>query len=188
MTNEREKIKAMLAEGTLTPAEAAELLAALPPDPAAQPPAPRPALPARGEAWRAPFGVAVLFTGIGGAKLLFTRKSGGLLRFLRTFLIWPFTILAGLAALLMYLNRDAPWLHVRLQDEDGEGLTISLPFIAPAVRRGLALAREQTNAPEALARIHAANEALDEFASATAAEPLLVDIEGEDGRVQVYLK
>ena len=190
MKGEREKILAMRAEGTITAEEAEELLAALPPDieePLPAAPGAWGELPARGEAWQRPFAVMVGLTGIGAVKLLITRRSSGVVGFMHRFLIWPFTLLAALGALLIYLSKEAPWLHVRVRRESGERFSFSVPYPGTAVRGALRVARERAESAEAQEQIAAAQEMLAGLDAATSEEPLLVDIEDDGGSIQVYL-
>ena len=188
MNGEREKILAMLEEGTISAAEAQELLEAI--DVTDEMDAKDfswPEMPARGEAWRRPFNLALFGSIMGAVLLLATRKSGGLLRFLRLILLWPLTLFSAAAALVTYFTKDSPWIHVRVRSKDGTDFTVSLPFPASALHKAMDVIREQAPDPETQEKLDAAAEILAEMDTADLRNPLVIDISDEGDSVQVYL-
>ena len=188
MNGEREKILAMLEEGTISAAEAQELLEAI--DVTAEMEAKDfswPEMPARGEAWQRPFNLALFGSILGAVLLLATRKTGGLLRFLRLVLLWPLTLFSAAAALITYFSKDSPWVHVRVRSKDGKDFTVSLPFPASALHKAMDVIREQVPDQETQEKLDAAAEILAEMNASDLKNPLIIDISDEGDSVQVYL-
>jgi hypothetical protein len=188
MNGEREKILAMLEEGTITAEEADDLLGAIEEtDETERSDFSWPDMPARGQAWRKPFNVALLGSIAGSVLLLGTRKSGGLLRFVHNFILWPLTLFSAAAALITYFTKDSPWLHVRVNSKDGTEFTVSLPFPASTLDKALDMVREQVPDDETKEKLDAAAEMLAEMNSGDLRNPLVIDISDEGDSVQVYL-
>jgi hypothetical protein len=188
MSGEREKILAMVEEGRISAEEANELLEALEEDNGGQSPDfTWPDLPARGEAWRQPFNASLLGAISGVVVLLSTRNARGLLRLLRTLILWPVTIFAALAAAITYFSKDSPWLHVRVQSRNNPEFKISVPFPAPALNKALQVARSRAPNAEVQEKIDAAAEILAEMDSTDLKDPLVIDISDEGDSVQIYL-
>jgi hypothetical protein len=188
MNGEREKILAMLEEGTISAAEAHELLEAIEETDETEPKDfSWPQMPARGEAWQRPFNLALFGSILGAVLLLATRKTGGLLRFLRLVLLWPLTLFSAAAALITYFSKDSPWVHVRVRSKDGKDFTVSLPFPASALHKAMDLIREQVPDQETQEKLDAAAEILAEMNASDLKNPLIIDISDEGDSVQVYL-
>jgi hypothetical protein len=188
MNGEREKILAMLEEGTISAEEADELLEAIEEtDEIERSDFSWPDMPARGQAWRKPFNAALLGSIAGSILLLGTRKSGGLLRFVHNFILWPLTLFSAAAALITYFTRDSPWLHVRIHSKDGSEFTVSLPFPASTLDKALEAIREQVPDAETKEKLDAAAEMLADINTGDLGNPLVIDISDEGDSVQVYL-
>ncbi len=190
MADEKEKILAMLEEGTITAAEAEELLAAIDESDAAEPAIPEVSWPDmldRGQAWRRPFNLSLFGSLIGGSLLLSTREASGFMRFLRIFIFWPFTLFAAAMALITYFTRESPWLHVRVQSEDSPTFSISLPFPAKAINQALRVARSRAPNADVQEKIDAAVELIAQMDTSNLKDPLVIDISDEGDSVQVYL-
>ena len=188
MNGEREKILAMLEEGTISAAEAHELLEAIEETDETEPKDfSWPQMPARGEAWQRPFNLALFGSILGAVLLLATRKTGGLLRFLRLVLLWPLTLFSAAAALITYFSKDSPWVHVRVRSKDGKDFTVSLPFPASALHKAMDVIREQVPDQETQEKLDAAAEILAEMNASDLKNPLIIDINDEGDSVQVYL-
>ena len=191
MSNERDKILAMVEEGTISAEEANELLEAIEETrdqaPAATPDFNWPDMPRRGESWRRPFNLSLLGSIFGSILLLSTRKSTGFWGFMHRFILWPLTLTAVLIAIITYFTKDSPWLHVRIISDDKEEFTISLPFPASALQTALRIAREQAPNEDVREKIDAAAEILAEMDTGDLKDPVVIDISDEGDSVQVYL-
>jgi hypothetical protein len=191
MSSERDKILAMVEEGTITPEEANELLEALA-DTEDQPQVAKPDfswpdMPQRGQSWQQPFNLALFGSIFGSVLLLSTRKATGLLAVIRALVLWPLTIFAALAAIITYFSKDSPWLHVRVISDGKEEITVSVPFPAQAIQKALSLAREQATSADVREKIDAAAEILAEMDSGDLKDPVVIDINDEGDSVQIYL-
>lgn len=188
MSGERDKILAMLEEGTISAAEANELLEALE-EPQEQQTADFswPDMPARGEAWQKPFNAALLGAITGGVLLLGTRNASGFMRFIHRFVLWPLTLFAALAAVITYFTKDSPWLHVRVQSDDNPEFKISMPFPAPALQKALDVARSRAPNADVQEKIDAAAEILAEMDAEDRKNPIVIDISDEGDNVQIWL-
>ena len=194
MSDEREKILAMVEEGTISAEEANELLEAI--EDTEETPVQQsdslvdfswPEMPARGESWQRPFNLALFGTISGATLLLATRKSSGILRLIHTFIFWPLTIFAAIVAVVTFFSKDSPWLHVRVQSKDNPEFTISLPFPAEALQKALSVARSRAPNVDVQEKIDTAAEILAEMDTDDLKDPLVIDISDEGDSVQVYL-
>jgi hypothetical protein len=192
MSQEQDKIWAMVEEGTITAAEAQDLLTAMN-ESNDRVPSDKlddfnwPDMPAREQVWRRSFSAALLGTIFGGTVLLGTRGSGGLLGFIRRFVFWPLTLFAAIAAVITYFSKGSPWLHVRVQSAGSPTFVISLPFPAAAINKALAVARQQAPNEDVREKIDAAAAVLAEMDTSDLKDPLVIDINDEGDRVQVFL-
>ncbi len=191
MDEERDKILNMVEEGTISAEEANELLEAVEeteePDPLESPEMTWPKMPPRGQSWRKPFSAALMGMLAGGSLLLTTRSMGGLMRFVRLFILWPLTLFAAITALITFFSKDSPWLHVRVQSEDSTDFRISLPFPAQAMNKALRVARSQAPNEDVREKIDMAAEILAQMDTSNLQDPLVIDISDEGDNVQVYL-
>lgn len=191
MSDEREKILAMVEEGAISAEEANELLEAIEKSPVEQSDSPIdfswPEMPARGESWRRPFNLALLGSIVGSMLLLSTRKATGFWGFVHKFILWPLTLTAVLMALITFFTKDSPWLHVRVQSKDNPEFKISLPFPAEALQKALSVARSRAPNVDVQEKIDAAAEILTEMDTNDLKDPLVIDISDEGDSVQVYL-
>lgn len=189
--DERDKIRAMVEEGTISEAEAEELLAALGDEEKPQAAETRdyawPEMPPREQAWQRPFAVSLMAALVSGSLLWRTRNSSGLLGSALRLLLWPLTIFSTIAALITFFSKESPWLHVRVRSADGSTFTISLPFPAQALNKALAVAREQAPDPEVREKIEAAAELLAEMDTSRLRDPVVIDISDAGDSVEIYL-
>lgn len=191
MSDERDKILAMVEEGTISAEEANELLEALDESDGQESEAMTdfswPDMPQRGQAYQPAFNVALLGSMIGGFLLLITRKSSGFMGFIHRFIFWPFTVFAILSTIIAYLTKDSPWLHIRVQSEGNPEFKISLPFPADALNNALNVARTRAPNADVQEKIDAAAEILAEMDTRNLKDPLVINISDEGDSVQVYL-
>jgi hypothetical protein len=190
MSSERDKILAMVEEGTISAEEANALLEAAEERNDQAPPGPDiswPEMPQRGQSWQRPFNASLIGTIAGGILLFSTRKAEGMWGLFRLLILWPLTIAAGLVTLITYFSKDSPWIHVRVKTHNGEEFTISLPFPAQALMKALSVAREQASSEDVREKIDAAAEILTEMDTGDLKDPVVIDISDKGDSVQVYL-
>lgn len=190
MTLEQEKILSLLEAGKINAAEADELLATLdasdmafddlssgenPPD-----------MSRFRQMWRIPFSISLAVLGLSATILLSSRgakdRRG---RFIQTMTL-PITILAALAALISYWSKSAPWIHVRVQEENGQRIAISLPLPVQPVRSGIDLARQWVTDDKSGDILDAASEFLAAINAQETGDPLTIDVDDGD-KVQVFV-
>ena len=190
MSNERDKILAMVEEGTITAEEANELLAAVEEGNDQAPPAPDiswPGMPQRGQTWQRPFNASLMGAISGGVLLLATRKAEGFWGLIRLLVLWPLTLTAGLIALITYFTKDSPWLHLRVKTHDGKDFSVSLPFPAEGLQKALRFAHDQATDDDVREKIGAAAEILAEMDTGDLKDPVVIDISDEGDSVQLFL-
>lgn len=196
MNNERRTILEMVQAGQVTPDEAAELLAALEPgsealdvpapvpvpDSPAEPPVPyAPNMRRFRRYWEYPFGIGALIAWAGwmiisGASGLVALACG-----------WPVMLLGGLTAVVGWLGRTSPWVHVRIQERRGRRIAISMPLPLDFLGWGLNLARRYVDRTTA-ENLDTASALLDTLKHAPADQPLSVEVDEEDGdHIEVYI-
>lgn len=193
MEDEQRQILDMVRAGTLSPDDAEHLLAAL--ENPSRDSAPvvtldRPAgspLATPGQFrryWEYPFLVGVvllLVTGVCAANVpgLCLTVCG-----------WSAFALAALLALVGWLSQWSPWVHIRIQEDDGSRLAFSLPlpltvilssisFVRPFVRR---LVDEDTERNLALAQGLIAS-----LGGLSDDEPISIDVEDGGDHVEVFI-
>lgn len=192
MSDEQDRILQQVEEGALSAAEANEMLEALetegaPADAGASPP---PVPDTHYRPWQIPVAGGLFLLAVGGVGLarLARRPSSGPLG--------PIARLgAGLAFLLGVLltalglwSRNAVWLHVRVEEEDGPTVNVSLPLPLQLVERAITFAREQAEDEEAAARLDAAASFLASVGRDGEREPFTVEVsEGKQTRIFAYL-
>ena len=190
MNGEKDKILKMLEEGTITAEEAEELLGAVEEDE-------EPATisesydgsntPQFRSNWQQPFTISMLVLAASGFGLLKTGRSKGLIRLVGRILFLPATIVAALAAVVLYLSKDGPWLHMRIRSSDGDRFSFSLPFPLHILRGGLRLATSQAPDEETREKLDAAAEFLEAVESADISDPVTIDIQDEGDSIQIFL-
>lgn len=179
MEAERNRILAMVEAGTISAAEADELLQALGPAPAGE--AAARTLPLKRD-WEIPVGAGLVITFLGLAGLL-RRKRG----FLASMGAWGTFLLGVLVAAVGLGGRNSPWLHVRVQEPKGNNVHLSFPvplFLAEGL---LGLARPYVDAQTG-SYLDGASDFLQALRAGNASEPFSVEIEGDNGeQVLIYL-
>lgn len=138
--------------------------------------------------WRAPFIGAAFMAALSAAKLLDLRGKPGPFNALRRN-FHRLAILVGTSgALLSLWSRDARWLHVRVEQADGNRIEISLPVPVQLVGWVLRTARPYVDASTA-SQFDAAIEmiqAMQAEMDRPDGQPIIVDVKDEDNHVQVY--
>jgi hypothetical protein len=189
--SENDKILSMLEEGTITAAEAEELLDAVAEEnnisETTRLLGPRPDLAAVRSAWRLPFNISLLIMAFSASLLWRTRRAAGLARLLRALFLFPAALLSGLSALFLYLSQNGPWLYLRLRADDADRFALSLPFPLHWIRDSLRFVQTQLADQEAQQRLEAAAEFLEAVETSHVEDPLYIDLTEEGNSVEIYL-
>lgn len=191
MSDEQDRILRMVEEGTLSAAEANDMLEGLEEEGAPAEPgpgsSPEPGTLAR--PWQVPFASGLLLLAVGSWGLVqLTRKhrSGPLAPLARLGAGGAFLLGLLLAAIGLW-SRNAVWLHVRVEDKDGPPVKVSLPLPLGLAERAVTFARERVD-DETVGQLDAAASFLASLRRGGEREPFTVEVsEGEDTRVFVYL-
>lgn len=203
--NEKLDILQMLQDGTISVDEASKLLEAVAapdtdrPDtaPPGQSPAPSSVPPDLGRFRRLstiPFALSLLLlilTGW-GAYALYARTEGRITFWFVVLVV--LLVLAFLSTALSLWATTVPWLHVRIRsapnvDSSGTRIAISLPVPLTLAGWGLKIVHRFVD-PDAAGHLQAAAalvSAMSQDLGKPGAEPIVVDVDDEDERVQVYI-
>ena len=196
MSDEQDKVLAMLQDGTIDAEQANELLEALEPEDGKM------VVTAVTEAtgnipdmnryrsfWIAPFVVLSAVTTLLALwlKALATnRKSKLPFGFLLVFSLFLFSL--GLTV-LMFMSRKSTWVHVRVQEKNGTNIAISMPLPLSLASWAIDYARQFVEG-EALDNLEMAATAIaaaqESFNDANA-DPIMINVDDEDAQVQVFI-
>jgi hypothetical protein len=196
MSDERDKVLAMLQDGVIDAEQADELLGALAPEAEAK------RVTAVSEAvgdipdmdhyrrfWVAPFSILTALTTLLALWLRASlSKNKGPFSIGRIFVFGLFLISLVLSV-LAFLSRKSTWAHVRIQEKSGNNIAISLPLPLSLAGKFIDLARQ--NSPEemmdnlemAATAIAAAQESFND----PHADPIMIDVDDENAHVQVFI-
>ncbi|MFQ5436106.1 MAG: hypothetical protein ACE5FD_14635 [Anaerolineae bacterium] len=210
MSETRMRVLQMLQEGAITAAEAKELLDAMEsgetavpepptliPEPDSEPftgdiitPDPPPDMTRFRRFWQIPFFISLaLLLGSGlWLRSLYQRADGAI-----TFgfvCVWSIFIFTVVLTTLALLSRQSPWVHVRVKEQHGRRIAISLPIPMGLAKWGINIARgfvpdkEQASLDMAADFLAEARHNLGQ----PGADPLIVSVDDDDGdQVQVYI-
>lgn len=191
MKSESDKILSMLEEGTITAAEAEELLDAVEEDTSStevrQVTGPRPTAEEVRSAWRLPFNISLVVMALSGSLLWRTRGTGGFFSFLKKLILLPITFIAGLSALILYLSKNGPWLFLRIRSAEGNKFAMSLPFPLNWARAGLRAAQEQIDDPQVQEKLDAVADFLEAVETSNLTDPVSIDVREDGESVEIYL-
>jgi hypothetical protein len=191
MKSESDKILSMLEQGTITAAEAEELLDALEEDTdgveVTHIVGPRPTSKEVRSAWRLPFNISLVVMTVSGSLLWRTRGSSGFFSFLKRLILLPITFVAGLSALILYLSKNGPWLYLRFRSVEGNKFAFSLPFPLNWARRGLRAAQEQVDDPEVQGKLDAVADFLEAVETSNLEDPVSINVREDGESVEIYL-
>jgi hypothetical protein len=116
--------------------------------------------------WQIPFGIGAALVGVGW---LLVSRAGGFY-----------------GGLFGWQSRCFPWLHVRIEEKDGNRITISLPLPLGLAQWGLNIARRYVDADTA-EHLDTASAMLDSLKDQPTGAPLSVEVSEDDGdHVQVF--
>lgn len=186
MREEEERILKMVEEGAISADEAGELLSAIEaaekavPPQATEVPGTTPATAARpglDRAWEVPFFGGFVVAAFGLLGLIRTRGRDGLLARTGAGL----TLVLGLLGIFVGLwSRDAAWLHVRVQERDGDKVNLSFPLPLGLADWVINLARGYVDV-ETAGHLDSAQAFLDALRRGESGEPFTVEVEEGDG-------
>src|SRR5690554_4701643 len=94
--------------------------------------------------WEVPVAAGALLLAASGICLLWAGSAG--LFLIGMICLWGVFLLSGLIALIGWWSRSAPWLHIRIDEQDGDRLAFSLPLPLGLAEAGLRVARRFTDA------------------------------------------
>jgi hypothetical protein len=201
MPETKEQILQMLEDGAITAEEANRLMAAIEESEAASraeamaPPSDAPPIPADlphvsdfRDNWQVPFIGALIGLAVTGRKLVRARRKEGFFARLATPFYWLGFFAAGAVGLLSLWSRDARWLYLDIETEDGNTVKLTLPV--PVQMLTWILSRVQPLADgEDAAQLGAVldffNAMQDQFDSPEG-DPIFLDINDEGNRVKIY--
>ncbi|GAB4572795.1 MAG: hypothetical protein Kow0077_13280 [Anaerolineae bacterium] len=191
----QEHILHMLQNGTISAEEADRLLQAIETDRVAEevPHEPLPAINVPRAStyragWKVPFVGSLMVVAVSSMKLLSLRGKQGVLANLNrntTRLIFG---LGVLGALLSVWSREARWLRIKIEDRDGPQVDIALPVPVHLIGWVLRTLRPLVD-PDTAARIDSGLEviqALGDEMDRPDGQPIIVDINEDDNRVQIF--
>lgn len=194
MSDERDKVLAMVQDGTIDAAQANELLEALEPDgmmvtAVTEASGDIPDMNRYRSFWIAPFVVLSAVTTLLAMWLRAistNRKSKLPFGFLIALSLFLFSL--GLT-ILVFVSRKSTWVHVRVQEKDGANIAISMPLPLSLASWAIDYAREFVDG-EALDNLEMAATAIaaaQENFSDPSADPIMINVDDEDAQVQVFI-
>lgn len=195
MQEEQLKILKMVEEGTITADEAQALFSALESgqepviyEPIVEPVSP-PVEPPDFEYfrnfWVIPFSISVAVLVI-TVPLFGYLLTGGVGRLIFNLVcVAPLLFVALMATLVSAWSKYSPWVHVRVQETNGRRVAISVPAPLGLVKWGLDFAAQHASKEEQYEKISTVQELLNEMDVSN--DPLIVNVDDDDARVQVYI-
>jgi hypothetical protein len=184
MSEERERILRMVEEGKISVVEAGDLLDALGNESeTADVPAVEHPEGSLKRAWEVPFFGGLLVALLGGFGLW---RQGGR-RSVLGIGAWV-TFFLGLAAAGVGLwSRNVPWLHLRVEEKDGEKINLSFPLPLFLASRFLGAARTYVD-EETAAHLESASGFIEALRNDPNGEPFTIQVdEGDGDRVLIYI-
>lgn len=184
MSEERDRILKMVEDGAISASEAEELLTSIEGEDGALEATGEVATSPRGdEPWEVPVIAGTVLSGFGLLALLRARRSG----MLGQIGAWA-TLLLGLVAVMVGIwSRNAPWLHVRVKEEDGDSIHIRLPLPLGLGRQILSLARGFVDEATAV-QLDSAMAFIDGLRHGEQQDPLRIEVDdGQGSQVQVSI-
>lgn len=181
---ERDHILKMIEEGTINATEGADLLASIAGEEEDLSVSDWRALPGAGDKpWEVPLITGIVLSGFGLLGIIRGRRVGVLGRIGA----WA-TFFLGFAAIVVgFWSRNAPWLHIRVQETDGETIHIRLPLPLPLAMPILSMVRGLVDA-ETAAHIDSAMAFVDGLQRGEQQDPLSIEVDdGEGNQVQIAI-
>lgn len=198
MDQSKEQILQMLSKGDITAEEAERLLSAIT-DPAAEPvdtmeTAPvelmdLPDVDSLREKWKVGFGASLFTMMVSGSSLFGKKKRSPFGKLMLPFYGAAF-VLGMVGALFAYWSREARWLYVNIEEADGTRKAIALPvpihllsWLLNKVQPYVDEAEDRAQMDSVLEFLRAIQEEMDR----PDGDPIMIDINEDGQRVQVYV-
>ena len=141
----------------------------------------------RNRFWRIPFFIALGSLLVSAIGLTLMYQAAGQVAFIGFLCVWSIFLVAIMATALLLLIRKAPWLHVRIQEQDGQRFAISLPLPLSLANWGIKVAQYFVPS-EQVAYLETAGTFIDEMKNSPDREPIIIDVDDDDGdKVQIYI-
>jgi hypothetical protein len=168
MSEERNRILEMLEDGAISASEAEELLASIEGDDEAR--------EATGEVAAFPLGEEPWEVPVIAGTVLSGRVAA-----------WGTLLLGVIAVVVGIWSRNAPWLHVRVKESDGDSIHIRLPLPLGLGQQILSLARGFVD-EETAVQLDSAKAFIDGLQHGEQQDPLRIDVDdGQGSQVQVSI-
>lgn len=137
--------------------------------------------------WRIPFIIAAGSLLLSGWGLAFMYQADERVATLGFLCIWSIFLLAFLATILLLLARRAPWLHLRVQEQQGRRFALSLPLPLGLAHWILGVARNFVPEGQA-AHLDTADAFVTAMQDDPEREPIIIDVDDDDGdRVEIFI-
>ena len=202
MSEEQKRILNMLAQGSITADEAHELLSALGsagdaddtgdlalPDPKSESEKIeeiQPGLQRFRRLWRIPFYIAAGALLLSGLGLVLMYQSTADVAAIGFLCIWCIFLLASLATLFALLARRSAWLYLRVEETNGDRFAFGMPMPLNLVGWSLRIAAFFVPSKQ-LGHLETAATFVDAMRDDPDADPLFIDVDDEDEKVQIYI-
>jgi hypothetical protein len=202
MGEAEKRILDMLAEGSITAEEAHELLTALRPaggvEDAAGPALPAPASEsAKIEAiqpglqrfrrlWRIPVFIAAGTLLLSGLGLFLMYQSTADVAALGFLCIWSIFLMALLVAAFALLAYRSTWMYLRVEEDDGSRFAFGMPLPLNLAGWFIRIARPFVPKDQA-GHLDTAAAFVSVMREDPGADPIFIDVEDEDDKVQIYI-
>ncbi|MBE2221771.1 MAG: hypothetical protein IAF02_09535 [Anaerolineae bacterium] len=196
MSDEQDKVLSMLQNGTIDAEQANDLLEAMEEEgeemvitAVSESSGDIPNMDRYRRFWVAPFvllSATTTLLALWLRALSTNRKSRLPLSFLIVLSLFLFSL--GLTV-LMFMSRRSTWVHVRVKEKDGANIAISMPLPLSMASWAINYAREfvQGEALDNLDMAAAAIAAAQESFNDPNADPIMINVDDEDARVQVFI-
>lgn len=184
MSEERDRILKMVEDGTVNASEAEELLASIEEgDEALEATGEVTTAPLGDEPWEVPVIAGTVLSGFGLLGILRGQRAGMLGRVSA----WATLLLGLLAVVVGIWSRNAPWLHVRVKESDGDSIHIRLPLPLGLGQLILSLARGFVD-EETAEQLDSAMAFIDGLQHGEQQDPLRIEVDdGQGSQVQVSI-
>lgn len=205
MSEAHDQILKMLEEGRITAEEADRLLTAVGPERSVGQVAGDPVITTQLEdepgptqadppeygrfrgLWRIPFIIAAGSLLLSGLGLAFMYQADERVATLGFLCVWSIFLLAFLATLLLLFARRAPWLHLRVQEQDGRRFAISLPLPLGLAHWIIGFARAFVPDKQA-AHLDTADAFVTAMREDPNRQPIIIDVDDDDGdKVEIFI-
>ena len=136
--------------------------------------------------WRVPFYIAVGALLLSGLGLYLMYRSTADVAAIGFLCIWSVFLLALLGTLVALLARRSAWLYLRVEESDGDRFAFGMPMPLNLVGWSLKIAAFFVPKKQ-LGHLETAAAFVDAMRDDPDADPLFIDVDDEDERVQIYI-